>query len=123
MVEMKKIEAEVAKIVAERDLINEKSVTERVTQTVKLAGVDYDDQMVKMQRAKLVNDMESGAVDRHHDAVKTGMDFALKAHQGEQGVRAEHDKLTLGASMEMEKLDRAEKAGYNEKGMQSNNEE
>jgi hypothetical protein len=59
--------------------------------------VDYDDQVIKMQRAKLVNDMESGVRSQRHEEVNTGMDFISKASSN--------------------------KPGFNEKGMKSNNQE
>jgi hypothetical protein len=123
MANVKKAMAEIEKIMADRDLINEKAVTERVHQTVQLAGVDYDDQVIKMQRAKLVNEMESGAEQRHNEGVKVGLDFVSKQHQAEQGTQLAHKKIDTSATLEREKLDRAGRAGFNEKGMKSNNKE
>ena len=97
--EIQKIGAEVEKVLAERDLINEKAVTERVTQTVKLAGVDFDSETMKMGRAKLVHDMESSVVKQEHEGLKAGLDFVSK-------VSAQNNR-----------------PGFNEKGLSSNNQE
>jgi hypothetical protein len=112
MGEMKKIEAEVAKVAAEIKLIEEKAVTERVNQTVSMAGVDFDAESMKIKRAEVVHQMEEDAKGHHEAGVKAGMDFARDVH-----------KTQTGAALEKEKIDKAGKAGMNEKGMKSNNKE
>jgi len=77
-VELRKLQADVEKAVAERDLLIEKTLTEKVDQQVKLAGVQFDEETMKLQRAKLVADIEREAADRHAGAVKTGLDFVSK---------------------------------------------
>jgi hypothetical protein len=77
-VELRKLQADVEKAVAERDLLIEKALTEKVDQQVKLAGVAFDDQTLQMQRAKMVADIEAEAANRHAGAVKTGLDFVSK---------------------------------------------
>ncbi len=76
--ELKKLSAEVEKAIAERDLLVEKALTEQVNQQVKLAGVKFDEDTLKMQRAKLVADIEAEAAGRHLEGVKTGLDFVSK---------------------------------------------
>jgi hypothetical protein len=92
--ELKKLAAEVEKVVAERDLLVEKAMTEKVDQQVKLAGVQFDDQTMQLQRAKAVAEIEAEAAGRHMEGVKTGLDFVSKQNN---------------------------KPGFNEKGKQSDN--
>jgi len=102
VMELKKLEAEVAKTMAERDLTIEKTVTERVDQNVKMAGVSFDEEQLAMNRAKIVSDMENAAVADRHEGVKTGLDFVSKAIA----------KTTSAQT---------NKPGMNEKGLKSNN--
>ncbi|MFH2076515.1 MAG: hypothetical protein ABIJ57_14415, partial [Pseudomonadota bacterium] len=110
MGEMKKIEAEITKIAADIELIQEKAVTERVNQTVSLAGVDFDSESMKLKRAEVVHQMEEDAKEHQDAGMKAGMDFAAGVH-----------KTETGASVAREKVDKAGKAGFNERGMKSNN--
>lgn len=84
------------KAIAERDLIIEKTVTERVEQQVKLAGIGFDEESMKLERAKLVSQIESEAKAHSRESVKMGMDFVSK---------------------------QTNKPGYNERGIVSNNKE
>ena len=119
---MKELEAEVVKTMAEVDLIKEKTVTERINQTVSMAGVGYDSEMMQIKRAEVVHSMEEDAKTHNEDGIKTGMDFALKTHQTDAGHQLERDKMTTGADLEKQKIDQAGKPGYNEnKGIHSNN--
>lgn len=56
--EIRKIMADVDKIDAERALTVEKIATERVEQNVRVAGIAYDQEMLKIERAKIVADLE-----------------------------------------------------------------
>lgn len=51
--------AEVGKVQAEIALIREKIVTERVGQQVKLAGIRFDEEKLKIERAKVVQELEN----------------------------------------------------------------
>jgi hypothetical protein len=83
------------KLMAERDLIIEKTATERLMQQVKAAGVAFDEESLKMQRAKIVADIEAKMKADHWEGVKVGLDF----------VSAQNNR-----------------PGYNERGLSSNNE-
>jgi len=93
---VKKAMAEAEKALAERDLIIEKTVTERVEQQVKMAGVGFDEEKMEMERAKIVQAIENDAHSRHSEGVKMGLDL----------VSAQNNK-----------------PGYNERGLKSNNQE
>lgn len=82
------------KLMAERDLIIEKTATERLMQQVKAAGVAFDEESLKMQRAKIVADIEAKMKADHWEGVKVGLDF----------VSAQNNR-----------------PGYNERGLKSNN--
>jgi hypothetical protein len=82
------------KLMAERDLIIEKTATERLMQQVKAAGVAFDEESLKMQRAKIVADIEAKMKADHWEGVKVGLDF----------VSAQNNR-----------------PGYNERGIKSNN--
>lgn len=100
--EAQKLRAETEKVFAERDLAAEKVLTERVGQQQKLAGIKYDDEILKMERAKVVAAIESEARGHKLETTKMGMDFAAKAAA----------TVAKGAT---------NRPGYNEKGMKSNN--
>lgn len=143
MADVEEAQANIAKTEAEIALIQEKAVTERVDQTVKLAGVEYDDATIKMNRAKLVNQMESEEKDREIDGVKTGLnllaskdteDRNLKASKESEDKAHERDmtkaKLTFtsaehkteaAAKTASERVDKAGRPGFNERGLRSNN--
>ena len=69
--EFQKNVAEIQKIEADKQLVFEKVMTERVDQQVKLAGIKYDEDLLKIERAKVVQDMEK---------VTTETDLATSAH-------------------------------------------
>lgn len=108
--EVKKLDAEVVEIMSKVALNQEKAVTERVNQTVALAGVDFDKESIAIKRAEVVHAMEESAKDRQDDHVKTVLDVGMRAREN-----------ATGAALEKEKIDKAGKAGMNEKGMKSNN--
>jgi hypothetical protein len=84
------------KLIAERDLIIEKTATERIMQQVKAAGVQFDEESLKMQRAKIVADIEDAIRSHDREGFKAGLDF----------ISAQNNK-----------------PGYNERGIRSNNQE
>lgn len=95
--EIKKGMAEAEKIIAERELLVEKTMTEKVTQQVKMAGVEFDKEKLSMERAKLVTDIEKEAAGQHERGIKLGMDAVASAQNNQPG--------------------------YNERGLKSNNKE
>jgi hypothetical protein len=120
---MKEMEAKVAKAMAEVELIQEKTVTERINQTVAMAGVGYDSEMMVIKRAEVVHSMEEDARGHHEEGVKLGMSVAGEAHKTDAGHQLEREKLTTGADLEKRKIDKAGKPAYNERGVKSNNKE
>jgi hypothetical protein len=54
---MSESQAKAAKTKAEIALINEKIKTEQVEQVVKMSGIEFDDEKLKIERARLVNDL------------------------------------------------------------------
>lgn len=92
--EVEKVAAEVEKIRAEVALIGAKVQTEAVNQQVALAGVQFDQETLVMQRAKAVAEMESNIRNHGREDMKAGVDAV--------------SKLT-------------NKPGHNEKGLKSNN--
>ena len=120
---MKEIEAKVAKSAAEIELIQEKVVTERIDQTVSMAGVGYDSEMMQIKRAEVVHSMEEDAKAHQEDGIKTGLSFVMDAHKTTAGHQIEREKMTTGADLEKQKIDQAGKAGYSERGAKSNNKE
>ena len=84
---------------AETALTVEKAVTEKVEQQVKLAGVGYDQEALKIKRAEVVSAIEADASGRKQAGVKAGLDFVAK----------------------VAKPDRPGNAGWNERGLKSNN--
>jgi hypothetical protein len=100
--EVEKTMAEVQKIFAEIALTQEQIKTEQVEQAVKLAGVEFDQEKIEIEKAKLVQDgklkekeIESGveiakAKDGNGDATKT----ATKREQGphiEKGLQSDNE--------------------------------
>jgi hypothetical protein len=61
LAQAQKADAESQKIMADRDLIIEKIVTERVTQQQIIAGIQFDQEQLKIERAKVVNDIEKSS--------------------------------------------------------------
>jgi len=91
---VRKTLAEAELIVAKRDLTVEQIMTERVKQQVQTAGVAFDEETLKMERARIVSEIEAEAHRRQAEGIKAGLDFVSKA---------------------------ANRPGYNERGLRSNN--
>jgi len=98
MAEVEKIAAETDKVDAEAALIAAKIRTEQVDQEVKMAGVGFDQEKIKLERAKTVNDIQSAREGRKIDRAKIAADLTKSA-------------------------DKKGTAPYKEKGLKSNNEE
>jgi hypothetical protein len=143
--------AEVGHVMAEIDLTKEQAVTERVKQTVALAGVEYDDAMLKIKRAEVVEGMKNAEKAHEADGIKTGLNFLSQKESQMDARRSEDKNLAAGKESEQlshkremtkagmnfignkqktdagvkvasQKIDRAGKPGYNERGSRSNNE-
>jgi hypothetical protein len=90
--ELAKLTAEAQKITAETQLVIEKIVTERVDQEVRMAGIRYDEEELKIRRAELIREIAT-------------------AQNSEDGRGSDKTQASK------------QKAGYQERGMKSNNRE
>jgi len=77
-VETTKARAEVKKLEAEAALTTAQIQTEAVKQEVALAGVDFDEQQMRIKRAESVSKMESDIKSHKREDVKTGADIVSK---------------------------------------------
>lgn len=94
--EMVRALAEVKKLEAEAALITAKIQTEAVNQKVALDGVAFDKENLTIQRAKAVAEMEAGLRSRRREDMEAGAEIVSNLNNA---------------------------PGYNEKGMESNNQE
>jgi len=92
--EVRKTLAEAELVLAKRDLTVEQIMSEKIKQRVQIAGVAFDEETLKMERARIVSDIEAEAKSRRVEGIKAGLDFVSKA---------------------------ANRPGYNEQGLRSNN--
>lgn len=95
--EQAEAQAKAEKMSAEAALIAEKILTERVKQQQILKGIEFDEDMLQMERAKIVSELEHAAKASERDDFKTGVEAA---------------KVVTASKNQ---------PGYNEKGMKSNN--
>jgi hypothetical protein len=100
--EMMKTDAEVRKVDAEIRLIEEKIQTEKVGQTVALAGVEFDQEKLQIERAQAVN------------ALKT------EEYNREMGIRAQEHTETVDNEKVKNEAKKIQ-GPYREKGLKSNN--
>ena len=77
--DVEKTRIEIRKIDAEVELIDEKIVTERVNQVVKTTGIEFDEEKLKTERAKVVADIK-----------------AARMQQTEKGSESQRKKRTQG---------------------------
>jgi hypothetical protein len=92
--EVRKTLAEAELVLAKRDLTVEQIMSEKIKQRVQIAGVAFDEETLKMERARIVSDIEAEAKSRRVEGIKAGLDFVSKT---------------------------ANRPGYNEQGLRSNN--
>lgn len=90
--QLEEVSAKIRKLMAETDLTREKINTEKVQQQVSMAGVQFDQDKLTIERAKTVADIQSGM----H---KANLDEEIQTQSAKQKVQG----------------------AYREKGMQSNN--
>lgn len=107
-------QAKAQKMAQEAALIAEKILTERVKQQQMLKGIEFDEDTLAMERAKVVAELEHAARSQEREDVKT-------AHEIITGVKSQN-REDERVGLEREKVSMsANKPGYNEKGMKSNN--
>lgn len=80
------------KVRAETDLIQEKIVTERVEQQVRLAGVKLDEQKMDIDRAKVVADLRKAVADE--EAMKSGKGKSAQGPYREKGMKSNNKEVT-----------------------------
>jgi len=83
-------QSKVQKTIAETRLIEEKIITERVLQIVKTTGVELDKEQLKIERAKVVNEIKKGIMDQQDG-------LANKRGQGpyrERGFSSNNEQIT-----------------------------
>ena len=80
-----------------------------------------DKDAIAIKRAEVVHQMEEDDKAHKEDGIKTGLSLAMDAHKAEQGNELEHKKIDTGAKIEKERIDKAGKSGWNERGASVNN--
>lgn len=134
--------AKAQKLMAEVGLIQEKIVTERAEQAVKLAGIEFDAETLKQQRAEIVMDMEKDAKDRQERSMDRVVDFhkddmdrqerdvdrgideqrdTLDRREREQTAKTELGEREKDRKHELTVSKQSNRPGFNEKGGKSNN--
>ena len=96
------------KVIAEAQLIMEKINSERVDQAVKIAGVQFDEDKLTMERASLVKEMEKTEHDMKVDKEKVEV----------EKTKATADKGNGDATKSSKKKGQGP---HREKGLKSNN--
>jgi len=122
--EMDKAAAEVRKIDADTRLIEEKIVTEKVEQQVKLAGVQFDEDKLKIERARTVADIENAARGQEREDVNVGQNID-KAEKDEARAERneEREDKRLAAEIETKESEQRAQGPHRERGLKSNNKE
>jgi len=105
-----KVMVESEKVKAETALVAEQIRSEQVDQQVKMAGVQFDKEKMVMDRAKTVVDVEQAQKADQMDRAR----FVQGAEEGRRKQLIEAEKIRVSAQKN--------KPGYNEQGVQSNNE-
>ena len=82
--EMDKANAEIRKIDAEIDLIEEKGNTEKVNQAVAIAGVDFDHEKIAIERAKVVNEIKNA------ESAEAELSKGMKTPKAKSKVQGPH---------------------------------
>lgn len=98
--EVQKIIAEAEKIIADRDLILEKIKTEKVEQQVKLSGVEYDAETIRLNKAKAIKEIEDRDENIKLERVKTISDIETKKSESrgsppyrERGLKSNNEEI------------------------------
>jgi hypothetical protein len=78
-------QADIQKKMAEAQLIQEKILTERVNQQVKIKGVEFDEEKLKIERAKLIEDMKNLQEKNLIERSKAVSEITASARSNSQG--------------------------------------
>jgi hypothetical protein len=114
--EEQKVMAEVEKVAAEILLIQEKINTEKVEQSVKIAGVEFDREKLAIERAKVVNDIKATEAD-----IKLGAKQIASGGNGDKKKATGGKKPAAGNKTTTKSASKKEQGPHIEKGMKSNN--
>lgn len=111
--ELGKADAEIRKVDAEIALIQEKVNTEKVDQSVRIAGVEFDKEKLAIERAKLISDIKAREV--------MPADGEGKPAAKETKAPAKAPAKVKPAPKPTPAADKPDQGPYIEKGLQSNN--
>jgi len=86
--EIEKTKIEIKKIDAEIELIDEKIVTERVNQVVKTTGIEFDEEKLKTERAKVVADIKAARAQQTEKGTETARKKRGQGPHRERGLKS-----------------------------------
>lgn len=122
--ELQKVAAEVRKTDAETLLIEEKIATEKVLQHVKLAGIQFDDHKLRIERARAINEITNSQRSQDREDVTTAHGIAkTKADLEHTEKDQDREDKRLASELETKEAEQRAQGPYREKGLKSNNEE
>jgi hypothetical protein len=112
--EIAKLDAEVAKVEAEVALIIEKINTEKVEQSVKIAGIGFDKQKLAIERAGMVAEIRKSEADKN---------LVEKTDPNKSGGNGDGKKKTdvSGPRKATKTANKRNQGPHDERGMKSNN--
>jgi hypothetical protein len=119
-----KIEKEVDKVAAEIKLIEEKANSEKINQTVALAGIGFDKQKLAMERATVISDIKKTEADKdlveQTDPNAFGGDNG-DGKKGDNGDGKKKDAVAKAVRKPTKTANKRAQGSYDERGMRSNN--
>jgi hypothetical protein len=122
--ELDKAAAEVQKLQAETRLVEEKIVTEKVDQQVKLAGVQFDEDKLKIERARTISDIENAARGQEREDVSTVQSVGKAEREEARAERGEQrEDKRLAAEIETKEAEQRAQGPHRERGLKSNNQQ
>lgn len=124
MAEAEKTRAEIDEIAAKIALLQEQANTERVEQEVKLNGIIFDQEQIKIKRAELVAEMDNQRHAQRMDKanfMSGAQERADKKEESKGKQDIERKKVDVAEKAAAQKAESKGTAPYREKGMKSNN--
>ncbi len=110
-----KTDAETDKLEADILLIREKTITERVLQIVKTSGIMFDEEKLKIERAKVVKEMDEAREQLALEEKRIDADLSKAKMSGDTAIETAKMKGTQTYSK------KRGQGPYRERGMKSNN--
>ena len=92
MADIEKTQAETEKITVEIELVEEKIVSERVTQMVKTTGIEFDEEKLKTERAKVVADIKDNKAQQLEKGTETARKKKGQGPFRDKGLRSDNKK-------------------------------